>query len=232
MFIKTELNIGSERYFPDGPFRRAEARRSIKMFYVPKGAHDFVVDSEVPFLLVTEPMVDRYLELRPPQFRLTTTFDLIIAEIERAFVFGQFFAAVAASVVSIERMLNEARIRLHEHASPKLGELWGKGPLNEWSGNVDALVKWGYLQADLADELKSVFEIRCQYLHSAPITSPEEDARRCVHAAFSVLTEFIGFPERLFKIGSSIEYLDPSNPLFEVFYKPALTETIDPTSTG
>ena len=176
MFIKTDLNIGSERYLPDGPFRRAEAGRSVKMFYVPKGAHEFVIDSAIPDLLVTEPMIDRYLELRPPQFRVTTTFDLIIAEIERAFVFGHFFAAVAASVVTIERMLNDARIRLHDHTSPKLKDLWGKGPLNEWSGNIDALVKWGYLRPELAAELKSVFEIRCQHLHSAPITSAEDDA--------------------------------------------------------
>lgn len=97
--------------------------------------------------------------------------------------------------------------------------------MNEWGGNIDALQQWGYLQAGLADELRAVFEIRCRYLHSAAIDSPEEDARRSVGAAFSLLTEFIGFPERLFRIGGSIECLDTTHPLFEVFYKPALSDT-------
>lgn len=120
MFIRVDLNIGSERYLPDGPFRQAEARRGVKMFHVPKGVKGVVLDSAVPDFLVTDAMVARYLEIRPPRFRVTTTFDLIISEIERSFVLEQFFAAVAASVVSIERMLNDARIRLHRHASPKL----------------------------------------------------------------------------------------------------------------
>ena len=232
MFIQVDLNIGSARYFPDGPFRKAEARRSVKMFHVPKGVEGMVLDSAVPDFLVTDAIVARYLEIRPPRFRVTTTFDLIISEIERAFVLGQFFAAVAASVVSVERMLNDARIRLHQHASPKLKDLWGKGPLNEWAGNIDALQKWGYLQTALADELKAVFDIRCRYLHSAAITEPEEDARRCVGAAFSLLTEFIGFPERLFRLGGSIECLDTTDPLFEVFYKPALSDTTGQQPAG
>ncbi len=224
MLIKVDLNVGSARYFPDGPLREAEARKSVKMLHIPKDVGEAVFDSSLPDFLVTDSMVARYLEIRPPQFRVTTSFDLIIAEIERAFVLGQYFAAVAASVVKIERMLNEARIRLHAHVSPKLKHLWEKGPLNEWTGNIDALQEWGYLQPALAVELKAVYGIRCQYLHSAPIATPEADARRCVTAAFALLTEFIGFPERLFQIGSSIECVNPSDPLFEIFYKPALCD--------
>jgi hypothetical protein len=112
--------------------------------------------------------------------------------------------------------------------SPKLKYLWGKGPLNEWDGNIDALHKWGYIQPSLADELRGIFDTRCQYLHSAAINTPEQDARRCVVAAFAVLTEFVGFAERLFRIGSAIECLDTSHPLFEVFYKPAPSEAAVP----
>lgn len=224
MFIQVDLNIGSARQFAEGPFRQAEARRSVRMFLIPKDVGVAILDSSVPDLLITDSMVARYLEIRPPQFRVTTTFDGIISEIERTFVLGQYFAALAASVVTIERMLNEARIRLHHHSRPKLKQLWEKGPLNEWGENIDALQKWGHIQPGLAEELKVVYEIRCQYLHSAPIASMERDSRRCVSAAFAVLTEFIGFPTRLFRIGSEIECLNHSDPLFEVFYKPALSE--------
>jgi hypothetical protein len=43
--------------------------------------------------------------------------------VERAYVRGDLFSAVSASCVSIERLLNLARIRLHEHHQ-KIKELW------------------------------------------------------------------------------------------------------------
>src|SRR5262249_31139804 len=145
--------------------------------------------------------------------------------------FGHYFSALAAPVVTIERMLNEARIKLHRHASPKVGKLWQKGPINVWQDNIDALVQWGYLPGDLGQELSVVYDIRRKYLHSDPIDTLEDDSRRCVHAAFRVLTEFIGFPERLFRIGSAIECLNTADPLFEAFYKPALTGD-EPSNAG
>jgi hypothetical protein len=223
MYLRVNLNIGSERYLPDGPVRDSEARRSVKLFHVPRDVGVGVLDSMVPDLLATDSMVRRYLEIRPPHFRVTASFDLIIEEIERAYVLGHFFSALAASVVTIERMLNEARIKLHQHANPKVGKLWQKGPTNVWQDNIDALIHWGYLPEDLGQELSSVYDIRRKYLHSDPIDTLEDDSRRCVHAAFRVLTEFIGFPERLFRIGSTLECLNTSDPLFEVFYKPTLS---------
>jgi hypothetical protein len=223
MSIQVNLNIGSARYMPDGPFRQAEARRSIKLFHVPRDVESAVLDSMIPECLVSDSMVARYLDVRPPQFRVTAVFDTIIEEIERAFVLGQYFSALAASVVTIERMLNDARMRLHEHSSPKLKQLWEKGPLNDWRENIKALHQWGYLHEELASELTVAYEIRCRYLHSGLIDSLQDDARRCVVAAFALLTEFIGFPDRLFRIGSTIECLNTSDPLFQVFYKPALS---------
>jgi hypothetical protein len=213
---------------PDGPFRQAEARRSVKMLLVPRDSGEPTFDSMVPDHLVTDPMANRHLALRPPQFRVRAEFDPIIDEIERAFELGYWFSAIAASVVTIERMLNDARMRLHAHSTPKLKGLWEKGPLNDWSENIAALVKWGYLEQELGAELSIVYEIRCRYLHSGPIDTIEADAARCVHTAFKVLTEFIGFPERLFQISSAIECRDSSHPLFEVFYKPELSSKGNP----
>ena len=53
MFIHVDLNIGAERYFPEGPFRRAEAQRSVKMFYIPRGVEGIGLDEAVPDFLVT-----------------------------------------------------------------------------------------------------------------------------------------------------------------------------------
>ena len=231
MFINVNLNISTARYLPEkNPFRRIEARKSVKVFHIPKGVEG-LVDSIVPDSLVTDEMLDRYLAIRPPRFRITAAFDPIIEEIERTYVLGQAFSSLASSVVAIERMLNSARIKLHKHEIPKVKQLWEKGPMNDWAPNINALRQWDYLQAALAEELLAVFEIRCRYLHSGSITTLKVDSPRCVNAAFAVLTEFIGFPERLFRIGSIIDCLDTSHPLFEVFYKPALTSQLaDPSA--
>ncbi len=59
--------------------RRAEARRNVKMFLIPRDASGS--DSMVPDYLVSESMIDRYLAIEPPQFRGTTEFDATIEEI-------------------------------------------------------------------------------------------------------------------------------------------------------
>lgn len=232
MFFNVNLNIGTERYLrEDNPSRRIEATRSVKAFHIPKGVEGFV-ESMVPDELVTDDMVDRYLAIRPPLFRVRASFDSIIEEIERAYVLGHAFSSLSASVVAIERMLNEARIQLHEHEIPKLKQLWGKGPINDWTPNISALGQWDYLQPQLSEELVAVYDVRCRYLHSGPIDTLKVDSPRCVNAAFAVLTEFIGFPQRLFRIGSQIECLDESHPLFKVFYKPALTTRLGDDNAG
>jgi hypothetical protein len=230
-FIRTHLNIGSERYLEDGPLRREQAHSSVKRFLVPPGLSG-IVDALVPDRLITDAMIERYLAVRPPQFRVRASFDAIIDEIERSYVLGQPFAAVAASVVAIERMLNDARVRLHAHETEKLKHLWGKGPVNHWRPNLAALVQWGYLPQALADELSDVYEIRCRVLHSGAIDNLELDASRCVRAAFDVLTEFIGFPERLFRIAATIQCTDEASPLFVVFYKPELSDGAPGPSAG
>ena len=113
-------------YSEDNPFKRIEAIRSVKVFHIPKGVGG-LVDSMVPDSLVTDEMVERYLAIRPPLFRVTAAFDPIIEEIERAYVLGLVFSSLSASVVAIERMLNEARIQLHKHETPKLKQLGKKG---------------------------------------------------------------------------------------------------------
>jgi hypothetical protein len=227
VFFKVNLNIGSTRYLPeDNPFKRIEAMRSVKVFLIPKGVGG-LVDSLVPDSLVTDEMVERYLAIRPPPFRVTAAFDTIIEEIERAHVLGLTFSALSASVVAIERMLNEARMQLHKHETPKLKQLWEKGPMNDWAPSIAALRQWDYIEQLLSEELLNIYEIRCRYLHSGPIATLSVDSPRCVSVAFAVLTEFIGFPERLFRVGSRIECIDESHPLIEAFYKPALTSHLD-----
>lgn len=111
-------------------FQRSEARKYIKLFLVPRDASMF--DRDIPDYLITDSMIDRFLAIEPPMFRALLEFDLIIDEIERAYVLGLFFSALSASVVSIERLLNKARIGLHRYASPKIKKLWNKDALSDW----------------------------------------------------------------------------------------------------
>lgn len=204
--------------FGDTVRRRAEARRTVKLLLVPRDAS--MSDNMVPDYMVTDSMIDRFLEIEPPPIRATAEFDVIVDEIERTYVLGAFFSALSASVVTIERMLNTARIELHKLVTFKIKELWGKAATNDWQPNINALAQWKYLDGDLADELSAVYEIRCRYLHSGDIATVVPDSLRSVKATYRLLSELIGFPSRLFKVGSAIECLDPGDPLVRVFYTP------------
>ncbi len=202
--------------------RAAEARREAKMFLIPLDSDQPVSDTMVPDYLVTDSMAKRCMEIFPPIAAVIPEFQLIIDEIERDYVLGNLFSAVSAACVSIEGLLNIARIQLHKH-HPKSKELWGKGPSNEWSENIDALKSWRYFDEDFARELNWIFKnIRCKYLHSGEMKDLHADALRSVQAAYKLLTIFLGFPEDLFRFTSGIECLNPSDPRFLEFYKPNL----------
>jgi hypothetical protein len=201
--------------------RRAEALRAVKLFHA-RNATQPVSDAMVPDFMVNDAMINRYLEIEPPQLRATTEFDVIIEEIEQAYVLGLFFSALSASVVAIERMLNTARIRLHPLASPKQKKLWGKQEIDTWQPNIDALTEWKLIPDELGKELSTLYSVRCKYLHSGEITSLQNDSVRAVKAAYSLLAELIGFPPRLFKFGNfGIECLDENDPLIVTFYTQA-----------
>jgi hypothetical protein len=177
----------------------------------------------VPDHLVSDSMVDRFLEIEPPTLRATGEFDTVIEEIERTYVLGALFSALSASVVTTERILNTARIELHKLVRPKIKQLWGKAATNDWHPNIEALAKWKYLSEDLANELCAVYQIRCAYLHSGDTATVATDSLRSIKATYRLLSEIIGFPPRLFKVGSVVECLDPTDPLVQVFYKPCVS---------
>src|SRR5262245_2038669 len=171
----------------------AEARRSVKFFLLPQDPMGGIADSMIPDHLVSDGMVNRYLEISPPLACVIPEFQLVIDEIERSYVLGMMFSAVSASCVAIERVLNLARIQLHKHHA-KIKDLWNKGASNYWGENIDALAKWGYLEEDFSDELKRIYkDIRCQYLHSGPIADVTIHALKSVKAVYVLLTIFLGF---------------------------------------
>jgi hypothetical protein len=138
--------------------------------------------------LVTESMVDRFLAIDPPEFRVPSTFDTVTDEIERTLCSRPaFFRPFSGS--GHDRTC-------FEHVTPKIKELWQKGPLNEWEGNIGALEKWGYLSAGLPEELRDLYAIRCRYLHSGEIASLEADSLRSVNTVYNLLRALIGFPRR------------------------------------
>src|ERR1022692_651126 len=151
--ITVELNAtrnGIWRLPPER--RRAEARRDVKMFLVPADASETIADRMIPDCLVSESMIDRYLEITPPPLMVIPEFQEIVKEIQRSYVRGDLFSALSAACVSLERLLNLARMKLHRH-HPKIKALWTKGPSDKWDGNIDALNQWGYLETDFAGEL-------------------------------------------------------------------------------
>lgn len=207
------------RVGPEAPeeLRRSEAARAVRMFLVPLGVA--MTDADVPAYLVTDAMVDRYLAIEPPWLRATTDYDTIIESIEHSYVLGLYFSALSSAVVATERLLNIARIELHKEVPTKIGKLWAKGPLNEWEGNIEALESWGYLDPTLATELRRLFGVRCQYLHSGDISSLQADALAAIKGAYELIGCLIGFPPRLFTFQDGrLVCLNPEDPLVKVFY--------------
>jgi hypothetical protein len=194
------------------------------MFLVPRDSQLPILDNMIPDFLVTDSMIERFLEISPPIATVIPEFQQIIDEIDQAFVRGNLFSALSASCASIERVLNLARIQLHKYHGV-IKDLWGKRPSNAWDENVDALNRWGYLPDDFAKELKWIFKnIRCKYLHSGEILDLPADTLSSVRAAYRILTIFLGFPEDLFCFSTGcIECLNPSDPRFKEFYLLRLT---------
>ncbi|SRR6266545_1141616 len=173
---------------------------------------------------VTDQAIARYREIDPPIAAIVPTFQGIIDEIELAYVAGLRFSAISAACVSIERLLNFVRAALQPFHLP-IKSLYGKGALNSWHPNIDALEGWGYLDGLLATELRGLYDdVRNRYLHSGDIASMQCDAKRAVVAAYRSITAFLGFPRDLFAIGPGIECLNPQDPRFLAFYKPHLLE--------
>jgi hypothetical protein len=199
--MKIFLNCGRNAILSMPPgLQKVEAMREVKMFVVPRILGHEIFDINIPDVLVSDQMAERYLEIIPPVFSLIPDYQEIIQEIEQSYVIGNDFSALSASCVVIERLLNQARIDLHKHHKDKaIKKLWNKDPTNEGSPNIDALRKWGYLDDAFALELSAIYrDIRCRYLHSTPIQGLRNDARRTVAAAYKLMTIFIAFPADLF----------------------------------
>jgi hypothetical protein len=203
--------------------RKVEARRSVKMFLVPRDSQMHISDSMIPDFLVTDSMIERFLEISPPIATVIREFQQIINKIGQAYILGNLFSALSASRASSERLLNLTRIQLHKHHS-MIKELWGKGPSNAWDENIDALNRWGYFHSGFAKELKWIFKnFRCKYLHSGEILDLPADTLRSVRVAYHVLIIFLGFPEDLFRFSTgTIECLNLADPRFIEFYRPSL----------
>ena len=108
------------------PDRRAkEARVEVTKFLMSPGTPALVLSTDLKIdPLITDGMIARFLELEPPMNTVISEFQDIINEIERAYVLGMFFSATSAAAVSIERMLNFARMELHLHHPKKIKDLW------------------------------------------------------------------------------------------------------------
>jgi hypothetical protein len=208
---------------PDAePARSQAARSNVKGFLTPLDSGQAILLDEVPDYLVTESMVRRYLEIKPPMAAVIPEYQRIINDIERSYVLGNLFSALSAACDTIERTLNYVRMELHQY-HPKIKDLWGKEAINEWYPNIDALQSWGYFDQSSTDRLRRIYRnIRCGYLHSGPITNLEADTLESVGTAYEVLEMFLGFPNRLFRFTSGIECLDTNDPVYKAFYLPNL----------
>lgn len=225
-FFTVNLNIGrnSIRHIADPEFRASEARKEVKLFLAPSDGAVAISDSMIPDVLVTDTMIERYLEIEPPEFCVAPDFQPIIDDIEHAYVLGLYFSAVSAACVMVERLINALRIGLHPFHRGTFPDIEGKGPIDNWKKNIDALVAWEYLPEDsFTADVRSLWFTRSKYLHAGPLDDLKNDAARSVRIAYALLKKFLGFPDELFEFTSGIACKDFSHPLVQVFYAPHMT---------
>lgn len=235
--IRINFTRNSVRHIADVALKRARARSDVKFFLAPADSTQAITAEMIADELVTDSMIDRYLGIEPPQTLVMPEFDTIVNEIERAYVFGLYFSALSAACVSIERTLNLLRIQLHPFHPGTATDLEGKGPIDNWKKNIDALVEWGYLQEDDSTGLlRAQYFIRSKYLHSGPLDELPADTLTSINVAYDLLKKTLAFPDSLFMFSNGgIRCKDPSHPLFIAFYKPTIVTTPDDTpqaSTG
>jgi len=206
------------RELPDDQ-RIAAARSTVKLLITMRGAEPPIDSTIVPDFLASDAVVARYFEIEPPIAAVMPEFQEIIDEIEYTYVAGLHFAAVSASCVTIERLLNLARIELHPF-QVKIKELWGKGPSNSWYENIDALRSWGYIDATFATELRELYDdVRNRYLHCGDIRNLAADSLRAVRAAYRLLQILLGFPGDLFQIAEGrMRCANENDPRYKAFY--------------
>lgn len=226
--VKINFTRNSVRHLPDADMQRVEARGQVKLLLAPQDGKGIITESMISNDLVTDAMIDRYLSIEPPQVAVVPEFDPIIDEIERAYVLGLYFSALSAACVTIERLLNFLRIKLHQFHPGTVAEIDGFGPIENWKKNIDALVEWGYLKEDeFTTKVRKQYKLRSKYLHNGPLNELQEDALTSINIAYDLLKKFLGFPPELFDIGPSagISCKDSSHPLFRVFYAPTIVTT-------
>lgn len=96
--IKIFLNCGRNAILAMHPaIQKAEAMKEVKMFVVPRILGHGIFDTNIPDVLVSEEMAERYLVIIPPVFSLIPDYQEIIREIEQSYVIGNDFSALSAS---------------------------------------------------------------------------------------------------------------------------------------
>lgn len=225
-YFTVNLNLGrnSVRMIEDPVRRKAEARRHVKLFHAPPDGEGLISDGMVPDEFVSDSMIERYLEIWPPDFCIAPDFQKIVDEMERAYVLGLYFSAVSSACVMIERLVNLLRIELHRFHPDTQADLTGKGPTTNWKENIDALVEWGYLsdQDTITGDIRKLYFVRSKYLHAGPLDTIESDALEAIRAGYEMLKRFLGFPDHLFEITNQITWKDPTHPVFQAFYAPMI----------
>jgi hypothetical protein len=204
--------------------RLAAARPGAKLLALGRIAVLPLVPENIPDNLLDDDVVARYVEIDPPwAMPVLPDFQEIVNEIEVAYVTRNDFAALTAACVSIERLLNIARIELHRYLPP-IKKLWNKKASNAWDENIDALHRWGNLDDAFAAELLALYrDVRNRYLHSGPLGDMRADALRSIRAAYRLIGLFLAFPTDLFGFNNgALACNNVNDPRYKAFFAPHL----------
>lgn len=97
--ISVNLTRNATRHLPE-PARSTAARSHVKLLLAPRENGHVIFESMIPDVMITAEMVNRYLAIEPPGLCVPPEFQVIVDEIERAYVLGQYFSELSAACVA------------------------------------------------------------------------------------------------------------------------------------
>ncbi|MCA9124441.1 MAG: hypothetical protein H6822_33855 [Planctomycetaceae bacterium] len=115
-----------------------------------------------------------------------------------AFITGAYYPALAGTCALGERILNHLVLTLRDDfkASPEYKRIYSKDSFDNWDTAIDALASWGVLLPEVADEFRTLKDMRNKSLHFRPEvdTNDRELALEAIKSLSSIIgTQFSAF---------------------------------------
>lgn len=111
-----------------------------------------------------------FIDLDAKPFSVVAFHNRFFEQVRTAFITGAYYPSLAGACTLGERILNHLVLLLRDDfkSSPEFRRVYGKQSFDNWDTAIDALASCGVLLPEVADEFRSLKEMRNRSLHFRP----------------------------------------------------------------